>query len=1053
MLIILVVATLFLMGILNFPIPFISAPQGPSPSQGSSQLASNSFSGSGLNVSSINYSAGTVEFVIRNTGDSTIDINYGTVKHANSLSSNMLCSQMYVNPGSSVICRVNNVSAPNDTNLHVYLSYSFNGSESSLDAIGNVTAHKTNFLVAVSRTENYTNNSNATYLTTFVESGLPQGTPWHVVYDGIYGISSSNNIDFYTNQGNFTFIVSSVNSSTCMFYPNPVSGRALSGSTQFVDFSPSCATTTFVSPRQATFPGYRYSGIWWIDYGSHNASSMLGNNLIFSFNSTFSNASLQYNGGTVLYSNNTTLYCVFVGGNAKIGATVNASNSSLWTCNTYFIQSGLPPGYLWTVSMAGMNSSSNSNTIKFSEHPNWYAFKMYPVNVNGSVYYPSNASGSVLAGSVAYTYYAKSAALPQTTTFIESGLPVGITWTIHITGTPKCAMGPGPHCEIAGLLISNSSTNTNMTFSIVNSTIYHYTFYIPNVAYNNSTYTPTPSSGNASFGGTYAVRFYRSKPITTTIMESGLPSGTLWNASLLSPVCAISWIGTYHCMVALKIVTNSSTTNTITFNTQNATTYGFSVYNVSIGTKIYVPSSLHGLVNSSSSVSVVFTAHNVTNYTTTTIMESGLPSGTLWNASLLSPVCAISWIGKYHCLIAITTITNDSKTNTITFRTPVGSSYGFIVYNVTKGNLTYAPSPLRGLINSSSTVSVSFVPHNATMYTNTTFSGNGLPTGVSWTVTYDGLTKSANASSYVVFSTPAGTFAYSVTTPHNSSLGCTTDYNPSPASGNVAAGTYTVISFNKSTLCTTTFSESGLPSNLSWSVTYGSTTRSSQTSKITFASASSHYNFTVSSPTVSNCTYSPSPSSGVLSAGSSQSVTFSGSCITTFIQNGLPASHSWSVTYNGTTQNAGARCFGRCYYSSSISFTVSAGINYAYSVPTLTNSSNNCTSTYTPKPSSGYAAAGSYAYLTFSGSTSCTTSFIEFGLPTHANWHAIFDRLNESSNSTIMHFTTSGGSYSFLIQNVCYPPFNGTYYVPSVGNGTMQAGTTKYLNFTRGSPC
>ncbi len=1051
---VLIVSSLFLTGILSFSIPFVSTSQGPTPSQGTAKLVSNSFSGSGLNVSSINYSSDTVEFVIRNTGNNTININYGTVARSNSLSSNILCNHRSITPDNSAICRISNVSAINGTNFGVYLSYSLNGSDSNLYASGNVTARKTNVLGMISHTGNYTNSSNVTYLTTFVESGLPQGATWDVIYDGIYSSSSYDKIGFYTLQGNFSFTASDINTSSCIFYASPASGVAVAGSSQLISFSHSCTITTFVSPSPSTFPGYKYSGIWWIDYGPDNSSATLGNNLIFSFNSSFSNSSLQYNGGAVFYNNNIILYCSFAISSANTGSVINTSSQSSWNCDTYFMEAGLPPGNIWVISLAGTNMSSNSSKIKFSEHPNVYSFVSYPVSVNKSLYIPANTSGTVRAGSLNYVYYSKNVSRPQITSFTESGLPSGVTWSVQIIGTPKCALGTGPHCEIAGLSITNSSADANITFSATNSTIYHYTFYIPNVVYANSTYVSSPSAGNLSLGSAYSVHFSVLKTITTNIKENGLPLGTLWNASLLYPVCAIQWIGTYHCMIALHIMTNSSNTNVVTFTTQNATEYGFIVYNVSIGSETYVPSPSRGLINSSSSVNVVFTAHNVTNYTTTKIIESGIPSGVLWNASLLSPVCAISWIGKYHCMIVITTITNESKTDTISFNTPVGSSYGFIVYNVSNGNFTYAPSPLHGLINASSTVYVSFIRNNVTKLVNTTFSDTGLSVGLVWSVKYNGITKSAGAPSDVVFSTYPGTYAYSVTPPSNSSQGCITTYYPSPASGSTATGTYTVINFNKSMSCTAAFTESGLPSNTSWSVTYGGSTVSSSLSKIVFSSiVSSIYNFSVSSPIVSNCTYSPSPASGTLSTGGSQSIIFTGSCVSTFVQIGLPSTRTWSVTYNGTTENAGMRCFGKCYYSSSISFTVIAGWNYAYSIPILTNASNNCTSTYTPRPSSGYSFAGSSKNINFSASTRCTTSFIESGMPAYANWRVTFDSLNGSSNSTAMHFATNSGEYNFEVPKVCYPAFNGTYYVPSIYNGTLKAGAVKYFNFTQGAHC
>ncbi len=1132
----LIVSSLFTIGILSFPVLSTSPSQGPAPSSSS---PSNSFSGNGVNVSSVNYSSNTVEFVIKNTGTSTLDINYGTVTHSQELSSNLLCIHMDLIPGNSTTCRVSNVSGMNGTNLNVYVSYSFNGSESSLSADGNITARLTSIVPVVSRIANYTN---ATYLTTFIENGLPQGTTWHVLYNNVSALSSANKIGFYTGRGTFTFFVYSVNSSGCGFYPSPSGGKVIAGSSQFVSFYSACTRTTFISPSLSTFPGYPYSGMWQITYNGQIHSATLGNILVFVSNHSYGNTSTNhYSGSVVIYSlfSGYPLHanCSLNSGYAGPGSTVNTSGSSRWLCTTYFNEFGLPFRQSWTISFGGANSSSSTNLVMFSTRPGAYNFVAYPVDVNGSLYTAMNGSANMLAGSDAYLTYNHISSTAQHTLFMESGLPTGLRWSVQVIGTPKCAVGPGPHCEIAGIAMTNSSTTSNITFNAANSTIYHYSFYVPGVASGMAaaSYVASPSSGNLTLGAVYQIHFSLSSTSPTTFKESGLPSGTLWNVTLLYPICAIPWIGTYHCDIALMTISNSSTTNTVTFASQSSSEYGFTIPNITTSGKLYVPLPSHGLVNASSTVNVVFSAHNVTNYSIITFIGSGLPRGASWNASLLYPLCAIPWVGTYHCMMALMKITNHSNTNIITFRTPIGSEYGFEVPNTTYSGVAYVPSPNYGLVNSSSAVNVSFtvvnnsnyfnayfvesgLPLNATwtvsallnnhtvgtisrgvnvsttiqfrlnvtsgtysyyvynsmpyvpfprsgtikagnIYNinfskvNTTFSEAGLPAVATWSVMYYGRTGVSRAPANIVFSTPPGTFAYSVQSASNSSGNCTTSYSPSPTYGNLTSGGYKVINFSRSgTSCTTTFSESGLPSNTSWSVTYGASTLSSIFSAITFTGSLGYYNFSVSSPAVSGCTYSPSPSTGTLKSGSAQAVAFTSSCVTNFTQSGLPHTRSWSMIYNGTTKGAVARCFNGCFFSASIYFSVSPG-TYAYSVPVVTNSSAGCTSTYTPKPSSGTASSGSSVPIVFNGSTSCTTSFTEYGLPSGASWRITFDNTNKSSFNSTVQFVTGAGGYGFRIPTICYPSLNGTYYIPSVGSGTEQAGSTKSFNFTRGSGC
>ncbi|MCW1293162.1 MAG: hypothetical protein OH318_02100, partial [Candidatus Parvarchaeota archaeon] len=104
----------------------------------------------------------------------------------------------------------------------------------------------------------------------------------------------------------------------------------------------------------------------------------------------------------------------------------------------------------------------------------------------------------------------------------------------------------------------------------------------------------------------------------------------------------------------------------------------------------------------------------------------------------------------------------------------------------------------------------------------------------------------------------------------------TCTYAPSPSSGSIAAGSTQTISFS---CLTVTFTESGLPSGTSWSVTYNGVTKSSTSSSITFNATSTSESFSVPQVTTSTCTYAPSPSSGSIAAGSTQTISFS--CIPT----------------------------------------------------------------------------------------------------------------------------------------------------------------------------
>ena len=136
---------------------------------------------------------------------------------------------------------------------------------------------------------------------------------------------------------------------------------------------------------------------------------------------------------------------------------------------------------------------------------------------------------------------------------------------------------------------------------------------------------------------------------------------------------------------------------------------------------------------------------------------------------------------------------------------------------------------------------------------NVTFSESGLPGGASWSVTLGGATKTATAAT-VTFQEHNGTYAWTA-----SAAG----YRATPGSGSliVSGGDRTqgiVFAALPPGSYSVTFSESGLPSGTSWSVTFNGTTSSSTTTSLGFTSGNGTWPFSVGAVTG----YTASPSSG-----------------------------------------------------------------------------------------------------------------------------------------------------------------------------------------------
>ncbi|MGC8631961.1 MAG: YncE family protein [Thermoprotei archaeon] len=134
------------------------------------------------------------------------------------------------------------------------------------------------------------------------------------------------------------------------------------------------------------------------------------------------------------------------------------------------------------------------------------------------------------------------------------------------------------------------------------------------------------------------------------------------------------------------------------------------------------------------------------------------------------------------------------------------------------------------------------------------------------------------------------------------------------------------------------FTESGLPSGTSWSVTLNGQTQSSTTFTITFTVPAGTYQYSV----VSVSGYSSSPSSGsvAVSDATTEAIIFTAvapvTYPVTFSESGLPSGTSWSATLNDITKS---------FTTSTITFSELAG-TYSYSVTLPSGySSSNLTGT------------------------------------------------------------------------------------------------------------
>ena len=380
-----------------------------------------------------------------------------------------------------------------------------------------------------------------------------------------------------------------------------------------------------------------------------------------------------------------------------------------------------------------------------------------------------------------------------------------------------------------------------------------------------------------------------------------------------------------------------------------------------------------------------------TDTTTYTVQfsERGLPSGTSWGVTVNSQ--------------------------------PKSALTGSVIqYQLPNGSYPYSITPIPGYHESTVPYSGPIYVQNATYIVPTllwsqftypvAFSETGLPPTSSWGVTINGTLEFEPTGTSIVGEVPNGSFAYFISDfpgYHQVTLAYS-------GAGMVAGSGVTepTLAFTRVTY-TVTFTESGLPDGLSWSVTANGTTQTVLSGvAITSTLANGTYPYSIGG--VAGYHQATLPYSG------GQFVVFGGSFpeptlaflpfvyAVTFTESGLPSGVGtfWGVSIN------------QSLYSSP------AGVSIQLTLP-------NGTSAYTIADVPGYhQTTMSYSgTLTVSGaslneptlafsSVTYSVTFTESGLPSGTQWTVTLEGVPQSSTSDTITFTEPNGTYSYAITPV-----------------------------------
>ncbi|MGA8511265.1 MAG: hypothetical protein WB778_00850 [Thermoplasmata archaeon] len=507
------------------------------------------------------------------------------------------------------------------------------------------------------------------------------------------------------------------------------------------------------------------------------------------------------------------------------------------------------------------------------------------------------------------------------------------------------------------------------------------TFLIPTLFAFATSVTPTLSST----GGIHSDACI----CTFTLNESGLPNATKWTGV---------YMGNH---------TNSNTTS-ITWPTGNGT-FNWTVLPTSftIGGKAWPEwASNPGRGTVHVLASDVQVNVNFLPAWTITFTESGLPAGTNWTSRLLA-------YGQ--------TPTTDRYSMNTYFRYPLyNGSYSFQILPASGGyGVEYIPTisdygPIR-MHGANISENVVFTTHYLlNTSASPTVGGSTTPVSGYYPAAAVVVIGEGPANGYT-FSSWVGTGSGSYTGTNDSAN--VTMNGPINETAEFVGATFEV-----------TFTETGLPSGTSWSVTLNGSLESSTNDMIVFLEVNNSYSFTVGA--VSGFTANPASGSLIVNgAAVPQPIVFTAvtppSYNVTFTESGLPSGSSWSVTLADSMLSS---------IATSIIFSEQNG-SYAFTVGAITG--------YTASPAAGNLAVngGPVAQaIVFRPPPAFALTFTESGLPSGASWSVSVNGNLQSSTTTTIVFQLGNGTYTFVPTNVTgYTVFPEKGAVTITGAGASES--------------
>jgi hypothetical protein len=527
---------------------------------------------------------------------------------------------------------------------------------------------------------------------TFQEHGLGSGAAWSITihrttfWTNFTRTTKASTFDFSLPLGNYTY-----RDNASGFVAVPGNGTFVVNGTNLVEdvnFTQFAYRATFAERGLSSGTNWSVVLNGTAAFSTRDSLAFLVPNGTYAFTSVLTGYTVSPANGSVLID----------GANSSVNLTFTEIR---YAAN--FVETGLPLGSNWGVTIGGHSENSSSSAIAFTEPNGTYAFTI--ATEAGWAASPPNGSITVNGSSTRTTIaWTASASVLYAVDFFENGLTPGTAWSVQL-GTA-----------------TNSSTGGMVSFFEPNGT---YAYSIPSVG----NWTPVPDTGQVNVSGSpvpVTLNFTGVEQFTVTFTATGLASGLAWSVNL-------SGIGT--------VVT---TTGLLDFSVPNGT-YAYRVEPVTgwTATPTSGPVTVSGA--SPAPIAIAWSPKNAT--VPVTFPESGLPVGTSWSVSLAGVQESTS--------VSVTS-------SSITFEVQNGT-YEYTILPVSG----WIPSRTGGGVTvsgSATTVArITWTVAPAALYA-VTFSESGLPSGVTWTVSLNG-TPVVGSASLLIVQERNGTYGYTVSVP------------------------------------------------------------------------------------------------------------------------------------------------------------------------------------------------------------------------------------------------------------------------------------------------